>query len=451
MCLGDGMPFIYELVVIICMLFFNAIFAAYEMALASVSRARLVVLVNQKQKGAPEAVFMKDRMEASLAVVQVGITLVGAIAAATGGAGVADSLVPYFEERFNFHEGMAEFLSLSILIIPLSACTIVFAELTPKVFALNNREKICLMLSPVMKILFHVGYPVIAVLELTVKWCVRLGQKTQPFKNKETDQPGLHELTAAASLARASRLIGAREEKIVLSAAQLSVRPVREIMLPIQDVSVIPLKCTLSEALLKAHMDMHTRFPVCSIDGDSQTISGYVNFKDIMAALKLNPVDPTINGIVRPIKTVREDVPIAQVLEQMIQERLHIMLVAKAEHQIVGMITLEDIIEELVGEIEDEFDRLPGHIHPYGGGWIMGGGVPMNLVVQTAGIDWWVYDSKAGVPKLSEWCLQKLGGYLRGGETIEANGLQVTIRKLRRKKVGEAIVSVVNKPQPPMA
>jgi len=82
------MSFGYEIFIILLMLFVNAVFAAYEMALASISRARLSTLCQQKKKGAVEAVYMKDRMEASLAVVQLGITLAGAIAAATGGAGV---------------------------------------------------------------------------------------------------------------------------------------------------------------------------------------------------------------------------------------------------------------------------------------------------------------------------------------------------------------------------
>ena len=86
------------------MLFINAIFAAYEMALASISRSRIAVLVGRKDKGAEDAAYMKDRIEASLAVVQVGITLAGAIAAATGGSSVADNLEPYLQAQFGFDE-----------------------------------------------------------------------------------------------------------------------------------------------------------------------------------------------------------------------------------------------------------------------------------------------------------------------------------------------------------
>ena len=254
--LQNFMSFFYELIVIIFMLFCNAVFAAYEMALASISRSRLVVLMNKKKKGAEEAAFMKDRMEASLAVVQVGITLVGAIAAATGGAGVAESLAPYLQDKFQIAEYWAEVLALVFLIIPLSAVTVIFAELVPKMYALNHREKICLSLSPLMKNLSWMAYPVIALLESAVKFILKIGEKARGGKYRE-EETGLHELNAAVSLARASRLISAREEKIVLSAAQLSVRPIKEIILPISDLSTIPLQSTLADALIRAHLDLH--------------------------------------------------------------------------------------------------------------------------------------------------------------------------------------------------
>ena len=435
-----------EWLIIGLMLLVTAVFAAYEMALASISRARIAVLVARKSKGAEEAAYMKDRIEASLAVVQVGMTLAGAIAAATGGSGVADTLEPYLRTHFSLSEAWAKVDALILLIIPYSAFTIVFAELIPKMFALNNRELICLRFSPAMKIISVVFYPLITVLERIVKWTLQLEKKKGYIKGKKEDEPGLHELNAAVTLARASRLIGAREEKIVLSAAQLSIRPVKEIMLPIADVSMIPLKSTLSAALIRAHLDMHTRFPVCEREDDSQSIQGYLNFKDIMMALNLNSLDPTVKGIIRPIKTVDGDMPIAQVLEKMMQEKLHIALVGDKDQNIIGMVTMEDIIEELVGEIEDEFDRLPTYIHPFAGGWIVGGGVSMQILVQTIGTIGIVKPAGDGPFRLADWCAQKHQAPLHGGEVLEGDGFYVTVRKLRRKKLSEASVSLI-KPQ----
>ncbi len=259
----------YELAVIILMLAFNAIFAAYEMGLASISRARLAILLNEKKKGAAEAAFMKDKMEASLATIQLGITLVGAIAAATGGAGMEETFVPYLCDKLGISETLSGILAIVLLIIPLTFVIIVFGELVPKMIALNNKEVIVLRLSPIMKVLSQAIHPVVSVIEITVKKVVNLLTRwshTEPGVRAQW----LHELRAAVSLARTSKLMGEREEKIVLSAAHLSTHLVRDIMMPAQDISMIYAGSNLSDALVKAHLDMHTRFPVCALENDPQ-------------------------------------------------------------------------------------------------------------------------------------------------------------------------------------
>jgi putative hemolysin len=433
----------YELVVIVLMLVFNAVFAAYEMGLASISRARLAVLFGEKKKGAAEAAFMKDKMEASLATIQLGITMVGVAAAATGGAGVQETFVPYLQHSLNVSVTFSRILAIVVLMIPLTFVIIVFGELVPKMLALNNKEWIVLRLSPVMKVISQIIYPVVSVIEITVKKVVSLLTR---WGGIEPSSQGhwLHELRAAVSLARTSQLMGEREEKIVLAAAHLSTHLVRDIMMPAQDISMIYIGSSLSEALVRAHLDMHTRFPICMKENDPQSIEGYVNFKDIVSALRVNPSDPTIKGISRPIKKVNEDMPLSRLLEEMIREKNHIVIVTSNKGAVLGMVTLEDIIEELVGEIEDEFDRLPTHIHPYGSScWIVGGGVSMGTVVSTAGLDWSGKFDKGRSPTVAEWCARQVGQPLKGGEVIESDGLRVVPRKFRRKKVSEAMITVI--------
>lgn len=438
------MTLIIEFFLILLMLFFTGIFAAYEMALASISLARIHVLVARKIKGAEEAHFMKTNMEASLAVIQLGIALLGAIAAATGGLSMADMLSPWLAEQWHMPKAGADVLALLIFVLPLSAVTTIFAELVPKMIALNNRERVCLRLSPAMRKLFSLMHPVVRLFERIVKWIIIKTGQGQNARNFD-DDPGLHELQAAAALARTARLIGSHQEKILIAAAQLSSRQVREIGIPLQDISMISADSSLSQALIRAHMDMHTRFPVLESGSDLQTVVGYVNFKDIIAALKLNPNDPSIRGIIRPIKAVSGETSISQALELMIKEKLHIMLVTgktltAGQPRLVALVALEDIIEELVGEIEDEFDRLPAHMHPFAGGWIVGGGVLMPALAAELGLGF--TGSTDG--RLADWCERHHLDESRGGEPLEADGLRVIARKFRRKKVSEASVSVVH-------
>ncbi len=442
----------YELVVIVLMLVFNAIFAAYEMGLASISRARLAILSGEKKKGAAEAAFMKDRMEASLATIQLGITMVGVAAAATGGAGVQETFVPYLQYGLNISLTLSRIVAIIVLMIPLTFVIIIFGELVPKMMALNNKEWVVLRLSPIMKVLSKIVYPVVSVIEIIVKKVVGLLTRWGGIE-PSSQLHWLHELKAAVSLARTSQLMGEREEKIVLAAAHLSTHLVRDIMMPAQDISTIYIGSSLSEALVKAHLDMHTRFPICTKKDDPQSIEGYINFKDVVSAMRVNPSDPTIKGISRPIKKVNDDMPLSRLLEEMIREKNHIVIVTSPDGTIVGMITLEDIIEELVGEIEDEFDRLPTHIHPSGSSgvshpqadcWVVGGGVSMGVVTFMAGLDWSSKFGEGKAPTVAEWCMQQVGHPLQGGEVIERDGLKVVPRKFRRKKVSEAMV-IVNK------
>jgi putative hemolysin len=431
----------YEILIILLMLFVNAVFAAYEMALASVSRARLSTLCQQKKRGAEEAAYMKDRMEASLAVVQLGITLAGAIAAATGGAGAQDAFAPFFS-KIGIHSFYAEMLSIICIVIPLSAFTIIFAELVPKMFALNNRESVCLALSPTMKAIARIADPIVSFFEAIVKKIMGLSPK-KIEDGSFIDKQSLHELKAAAALARTSRLIGAQEEKIVLSAAQLSQRKVIDIMLDADYISMIPATDSLSDALTKAHLDMHTRFPVSEKAGEPQTIIGYINFKDIINALKMSPENPSIQGITRPIKKLRAETPLSQALSEMMHEKTHIAVIVSTEQEVLGMITLEDIIEDLVGEIEDEFDRLPSYVQPCGSGWIMGGAVSMKTVASTLGIELYLENMGERVPTLAEWVAKKLDRDIVGGEALSFGNILITVRKLRRRKLAEAFVSTV--------
>lgn len=435
----------FELTVIVIMLAFNAVFAAYEMALASVSRSKITLLIDEKKKGAQEAAFMKDKMEASLAIIQLGITMVGALAAATGGAGVDQIFTPYLMLRFGLSGLLSEMIALFIFIIPLTFVTIIFGELVPKMFALKNKEKVVLALSPVMKSFSMLFNPVIATIEAVVKNIMKVMPKKYEETASEEKRTRLHELKAAVSLAKASRVLGVREERMILSAAQMFTRRVGEIFIPVRDIFTIKMESSLTEALLKAHLDMHSRFPVCAVENDPQTIQGYINFKDIVVALKMGSGESGIRGIVRPILRVDEKMTISEALERMIQERTHIALVVFGE-EVLGMVTLEDIIEEFLGEVEDEFDRPVSHIQSYGPSWLMGGGVPITTAVSKLGLDWSGRYRDRKVPAIQEWCEAKIGGPLGGGEIIESDGISVVPRKFRRKKLIEAVVGLSRGP-----
>jgi putative hemolysin len=471
------MPSLFELIVLAGLLLVNALFAAYETALAAVSQARLHALERAGHRGAAAAVFMKTRIERSLAVTQLGMTLVAAIAAAFGGASVEERLAPALEARFGFSPRVAGAIALASIVIPLSALTIVFAELAPKVLALRHREAVCLGLSPPMRLLTGLLAPVVTVLEESVKIVLSLLSRT--FRRRRIPQApeatSLHELAAAAALARTSKLIGAREERIVRSAALLSSRQLLEIELPASDMSMLALDANIETALVRAHLDMHTRFPVARVDHDAQTVVGYVTFKDLIALLKMagttmGGAPPTLRAATRPIHRLPRTMTIAAALDRMVRERTHISLVVDDQDVVTGMITLEDILEELIGDIEDEFDRLPAHVQPTGDGFIVGGGITLDSLKQKTGIELAATSPLPTAPPsapplaplapgstsgpggsastielarptmLADWVQRSLGRAPEGGETVKKDGVTLIVRKLRRKRLAEAFV-----------
>ncbi len=426
-----------ELAVMAMMIGLNSVFAAYEISLASISAGRLHSLQAAKTRGADSAARMKENIEGSLAVVQLGITLVGVIAAATGGAGAEESFEPMLIS-WGFSKSVAAILAIAIVVLPLTVVTIVVGELVPKVFALRNKETVCLWLSPIMEWFAVSVKPAVWLLETAVSWIMDWGRRTS---QSDEDRAAIEDLHGAATFARISRLIGQREEGIILSASRLSTTPVKKIALPAEHIDMLVMDQTLADALLAAHQNMHTRYPVTESAGNPQRIIGYVNFKDIVANLRFAPHSSSFRKLIRSLGSFDMDAPISECLEKLIRDRNHIALVKDRAGTVIGMITLEDIIEELVGEIHDEFDRIPTHLNPTSDGWIAGGFVSLNQLRDSAGIALPVIGDKP-LYTLNDWVVESLGRPPRGGDVVKTERCSIVVRKTRNVMVQEAYLSI---------
>lgn len=428
--------FLPELLIIAAMLAFNAVFAAYEMALASISKARLTELSVKRAPGAAAALFMKNKLEASFSVIQLGITLFAAIAAATGGAGINESFAPLLADRFALSPRAADIVALTLFVLPLSAITIMFGELVPKVFAIENKELVLLRVSPAMRVLYSVAYPMVRGMEKVTKAAVRLASALLPRSEHREERASVQEMRAAAAQALEQKLIGPVEERIVSAAAGLSVKKVGDLLIPPPAISYIPITFTLTEALLRAHMDLHTRFPVTAAEGEPENIKGYVNFKDIVTALKMGSQSGTVASIARPIEKLPCGMTASKALEKMTEGNIHMAVVTGDGERVLGLLTLEDIIHQLTGEISDEYDRLPAHLYPSGEGLIAGGASKIKDIFRRLRLT-----TPPENDILAFWVERKLGRPPRGSELLKIEGLTILVRKTRRHKLLEAYIS----------
>lgn len=433
-----------ELIVIAAMVAFNSVFAGYEIALASVGVGRLHALVEDGRRGAAAALRMKQRIEASLAVVQLGITLVGAVAAATGGAGAEEAIAPTLRE-WGFSPGASQILAIMVVVAPLTFFTIIFGELVPKVFALRNKEWVCLRLSPPMEWFSYNVWPAVWLLETSVTWIMAWSPRGHKSSSADVKDDTLQDLHGAAALARMARLIGQREEGMIVSASRLAQTSLRSIMLPIEFVGMLAADQTLAEALVAAHQGMHTRYPVTESVGDPQRIIGYVNFKDIVAALRIAPQDPSLRKLIRRLRAFPAETSASDCLEQLMHERSHIALVQDSGGKTIGIVTLEDIVEEIVGEIHDEFDRLPSFLTPTGEGWTAGGFVTLSQLRDVAGIELQPLSEKP-ILTLNDWIAERLGRPPRGGDEIRVDNYRISVRKTRHVLVQEAFLAKAAEP-----
>ena len=335
---------------------------------------------------------------------------------------------------------------MALVVIPLTIVTIVFGELIPKVFALRNNERVCLTLSPPLEWFSRSVWPAVWLLEksvsLIIRWCSHRIGPSNPVQEK-AEEATLQELRAVAAIARTSRLIGIREEAIINNAARLTSTTVRNVMLPVKYISMLNVSDSLEQCLIAAHLNMHTRFPVTEEPNNSQAIIGYVNFKDLIAILRMSPSSPSLRGILRPLRRISDDMVASECLELLIQDRVHIALVQDRFGNTTGMLTLEDILEELVGEIHDEYDRLPSTIAKAGMGWVVGGHAKLSAIQAQTGFHFPIDEAEQPPTTLNDWVTKKLNRPVEAGETIVSDGLRIVVRKVRRQWVQEAQITQI--------
>jgi putative hemolysin len=340
-------------------------------------------------------------------------------AAHTIGATIAGAK---FEELFG-NQGVVWFSLLFTYLM------LQFTEILPKTLGVRFNGR----LAPL------IAYPLTALVKLLSPLLVLIHLVNRPFegrRDRSGRNPTLDEITALAGLARLSNQIGPHQERIIQGASRLSALQVRQVMIPVEHVTFLSTAQDLTDAIITAHQDPHTRFPVCEND-DRDRVLGYANFKELIYRARTNPNDQSLRGIIRPVHFVSPEGTAAALLRVFVDQHEHLAIVRDAAGHTLGLVSLEDLVEELVGELEDEFDRLPRLFHPLGGGtWMVGGGMPIKEVAARLGLA--LPDAEGTT---SAWLTRRFGRVPRANEVHREGSTEFLVRRTRRGKVFEASVT----------
>jgi putative hemolysin len=422
-----------EVVVVFLLIVMNGIFSGAEIAVVALRKARISELADEGHKGARAVLTLRADPERFLATVQVGITVISAAAAAFGGAAIAARLSPLLAEVKGL-EDHAESLALALVIVGVSFASIVVGELVPKSLALRSAERYALVIAKPLVWLSWFARPVVWILSSTANVLLR------PFGDRTTFTETRHsaeELQELVEEATKDGTIPPEAGEIASRALDLRDLTASDVMVPRQRVVMLARNATRDEIRRVLLEHKHSRLPVH--EGGVDHIVGYVTIKDVLAlAWERDLV--VLEDLIRPPYFVPESMPVVALMNEMRAQRVPFGIVVDEHGGMSGIVTMEDLVEELIGEIVSEHVRHSPHpiTREPDGSAVVGGMTPIRDVNRALDVD---------LPEDGSWntiaglCLALAGRFPEPGATFTTEGgivleiVDASARRIRSVRV----------------
>jgi putative hemolysin len=418
-----------EILIIIVLILINFFFALSEAAFISSKKMRIHEECKKGKKNAKKVLDFMKEPEKFLSSVQVGITLIGVISGAFGGLAIAGDLNRLLEKIPPISQYSKD-ISIVVVVGLITYLSIVIGELFPKTIALRNPEKIILFVVPVMHVFAKMFYPVVIFLSFSTRMLLKAFNIKQLDDGKDNT---IKDIVALTRLAVTNKKMNKDQEKILYNAINISKIKLHDIMIRRDNVKFLKTDMTLMDAMIESHIHHHTRYPL--LDHVTDEVTGYINLKDIFSALQINPQFESIRSISRSILMFKESDKVIDVLPVLMKKAQHIAVVTNPENAMTGVITFEDIIESIIGDMNDEYDLLPEHIFRITESrFIVGGGVKMNKLRKDLDLD--LPDIEDDI---SGWLI-RTGGQLTPEKRIKYGSYEFIVRKIRKDKINELIL-----------
>jgi putative hemolysin len=425
-----------EVVLILVLLACNGLLAMAEIALVSARRSRLERLAAGGNRRAAAAVGLLARPTRFLSTVQIGITLVGILAGAFGGATVArelaamlatvPALAPYSSN-----------LAFALVVAVITYLSLVIGELVPKRIALASPERITLLVARPMALLARVSHPVVHVLEGSTDLVVRLLGLHRAQATPVTDE----DVRALIAQGTASGNIAAAEEEIVERVLRLGDRPASAVMTPRIDVEWVEPGEEPESLRQVLREGRHAWLLVCEQQVDN--VLGVVSTAALLRQCVMGqPFD--VRGALQPPLFVPESTPLLTLLEQFRGTRASIAILLDEFGGVQGVVTLSDILDDLMGDLSGVPMPAPGEaqiVERPDGGWLVDGAAPIEELAETLVVPLTEAAHPHDYRTLAGLVLTRLGHLPRVGESVEAYGLRFEVIDMDGRRIDRVLVT----------
>jgi putative hemolysin len=368
-----------EVLVIVLLTLLNGFFSLSEIALVSVKRARIQIAADRGSRGAKAVLKLLDDPEAFLSSVQVGITLIGIIAGAYGGAALTDDM-ELFLSRWPALMPYTHSIALTLVIGSITYFTIVVGELVPKSIALSNPEGIAMVSAPIIRVFSMLTFPVVKLLSVSTSLIL----KVLPLKENEGERVSEEELRAMIRTANLEGVLDKQETEAHQNLFRFSDQVARTLMTHRSEVEWIDSTQPLADIISQVRESTRSKFPVCR--GTVDEIEGTLNIRDLLERISMPDLE--LEQVVRPPVIIPESASAYSILKLFKKNKQYIAMVVDEHGQFEGVVTLHDLTEAIVGDMPDEDDDEEQEIIKRGdGSWLVGGQVLIGDLNQRIGVD----------------------------------------------------------------
>lgn len=439
--IDDGL----KILAVLALVVLNGFFVAAELALVRIRDTQLEALAVKGNRRAKVARSVVENIDAYIGATQFGITLASMALGVVVEPVFQRLLSPLFSILKISSVHTQQTIAILVGFLVNSYLLIVAGELAPKAMAIRKTLETALFVAGPLRWFYRISYPFIWVLNHSARWLLRqLGIAIDVETGRAHSEEELRLLLSSAQKISGTTGSGRR---VALNALDLRRRMARDVMRPRQEIAAFDTDASIGECMETAERTRYSRFPLCE-SGDLDRTLGVVHIKDLYAARHRVQTGGELARSARKLIYVPETARLEKLLQLFLERRLHLAIVVDEYGGTVGMVTLENILEELVGQIQDEFDQEnPLLVRKNETTWEVAGALPLHELDEVLGEPL----QEEGITTVSGWVTHRLGGFPKVGDVLTVNSYELRVEEMEGTRVGKLRITKRPAEEPPTA